>query len=357
MTKLAFILTALFFLSVGAQAHSPLETLSSYFLPHSQPQELAAVAKFFDLEHRAGQGFEVQVPQGQASLLLALAPSATLLERDVAASIEQQLQSYQLLSGENRYHTFDEVRAWMQDHAAQHPDLASVVEYGKSGNGLPLSAIRIASAHSAGKPVVMVTAATHGDELITTEVAMFLVDRLLNAYGKEDRITKIVDSHDIYIVPVLNADGFTQRRRYDGNADPNRSYPYPQKLDNEPTPSITGIINLFNMVNPQASLDFHAYGEMTMYPWAYTYNSIESEPRERMDKLTKFMSEQNRYSYGPISQVIYIAPGSSADYYFWKKGTTAIAIEMGNSKVPSPSRFPEYFESQEESFWRFLEGI
>ncbi|MGK4422398.1 hypothetical protein ACSLVQ_29530, partial [Klebsiella pneumoniae] len=79
--------------------------------------------------------------------------------------------------------------------------------------------------------------------------------------------------------------------------------------------------------------------------------------KARFDALTKHMAEVNNYVYGPIADVIYVAPGSSADYYFWKKGSLSLGIEMGQDKVPDPSEFPAYFTSQEESTWRFLEGI
>jgi predicted deacylase len=156
---------------------------------------------------------------------------------------------------------------------------------------------------------------------------------------------------------VVNPDGFTATRRYDGPADPNRSYPYPERETATPTPSIAGVIRFFSTHDVKASIDFHAYGELIMYPWAYTHTLVEPAAHSRFDALTAKMAESNRYTYGPISDVIYVAPGSSADYYFWKKGSLSLGIEVGREKVPSPSEFPDYFTSQEESTWRFLEGI
>ena len=116
-------------------------------------------------------------------------------------------------------------------------------------------------------------------------------------------------------------------------------------------------MKLFASLDLKASIDFHAYGELIMYPWAYTHSPISPQDHARFDALTSHMAEANRYTYGPIADVIYLAPGSSADYYYWKKGSLSLGIEMGQDKVPSPSEFPAYFESQEESTWRFLEAI
>ena len=84
---------------------------------------------------------------------------------------------------------------------------------------------------------------------------------------------------------------------------------------------------------------------------------VNKKAADRAHQAKTHMAEANRYTYGPIADVIYLAPGSSADYYYWKKGSLSLGIEMGQDKVPSPSEFPAYFESQEESTWRFLEAI
>ncbi|HEY8279309.1 MAG TPA: M14 family metallopeptidase [Bdellovibrionota bacterium] len=357
MIRSAFIAYAFFsILPLAALAESS-PVISSYFLPPSEFAQLPKVSRLFEIEHRQGNGFVVDIPADQSPLLLALAPGAQLMERDVSAAIRRKLQEYRLTAGVPGYHSFDQVQDWMHAHQAARSDLVQVVDYGLSKAGRALTALHLASEQSKGKPVVMITAATHGDELITTEVLMHLVDRLVAAYHKEDRLTKLVDSHDIYFVPVLNPDGFASSNRYDGNRDPNRSYPYPNHENMEPTPSIAGIIKLFSSLNVKASIDFHAYGELIMYPWAYTHDPVDPTSRTRFDALTRHMAETNRYTYGPIADVIYVAPGSSADYYFWKKGSTSLGIEIGDTKIPSPAKFPEYFESQEESTWRFLEGI
>jgi hypothetical protein len=61
--------------------------------------------------------------------------------------------------------------------------------------------------------------------------------------------------------------------------------------------------------------------------------------------------------YGPISEVIYVAKGSSADYYYWQKKTKALAIEVGRAKAPPAQQIPAYTEAQAEATWRFLESF
>ncbi|MGZ3695675.1 MAG: M14 family metallopeptidase [Bdellovibrionota bacterium] len=349
-----FLLLAL--LSLTAHAQDPV--LSSYELASPDTATLAAVAKYFDVDHARGNNLEIIVPQNQASLLLAIAPRAKLIEADTAAANQAKLRTFRknnFLLTQNGYHSYDQVQAWMHSIPQQYP-FASVVDYGISPKGRVFSALRLNNGNSP-KPVLLITAATHGDELITTEVTMALVNQMLAAYGKDTRFTQMIDRHDIYIVPTLNADGFTATARYDGNADPNRSYPWPGNPTAKPTPSIAAIIKLFEAIHPVASLDFHAYGGMIMYPWAYTHDAIDSTNKARLESLTTSMAAENHYAHGPISDVIYIAQGSSADYYFWKAGTNGIAIEMGDDKIPDPSEFPAYINAIGNSTWKFVEAF
>lgn len=360
MTKFAILITALFalFALTGQAAET---VLSSYLIPAGDRAQLEQISRFFDLEHKSERGYEVILPASQAAFLLSLAPRATLLEKDVSAAIAAQLRGFDAAQfrAEHRYHSFDEVQAWMRSIQNSHADIARVVQYGTSRGGRPLTALRISSdpEDSPGRPQVMLTAATHGDELITTEVLMHLAEQLARGNGNIDRMSRIVQSKIIYIIPVVNADGFAGRNRYDGNADPNRSYPFPGNHNVTPTPSIKALIDFFHSKNIAASIDFHAYGEMVMFPWGYTRAHIDPAPFARMSALTRSMAELNRYEHGPIAEVIYVAQGSSADYYFWKKATLGIAVEIGHSKVPNPSSFPAAFTSQEESTWRLLESI
>lgn len=332
---------------------------SSYELVNPDLNTLNTVRTFFDAEGRRGNTYEVIVSESEAKLLLALAPQARLVERDTAAANQARLRAFSQNNFMARagYHSFTEVQAWMQNTAKMHPEMAEVDQYGVSAEKRPLLALHVKTNVSAGKPVLMITAATHGDELITTEVLLQLVDELFANYGKNARLTQILDRHDIYFVPVLNPDGFTSTDRYDGDVDPNRSYPWPSHEDAKPSPSIAGIIHLFETIKPAGTLDYHAYSELVMYPWGYTEDQVPEPTRSQFNALAKSMSEENHYTYGNIADTIYIAPGSSADYYYWKMGSTAFAIEIGQSKIPNPSEIPAYVTSQEESLWRFIESF
>lgn len=358
MTKLLFLLALLTTTPTSAHPLQEQEALSSYRLENPDPATLSTVSRYFEITGRQGNRYELLAPASQAALLALIAPRAEVLEVDTSAALRARLEAFRQdpLAAEHRYHSFQEVQQWMDETAAKHPALAAVVPYGTSQGGLPLRALRLSGGRP-NQPAVMLTAATHGDELITTEVLLDLANRLVEGYGKETRLTNILDSYEIYFVPVVNADGFVRTQRYDNGRDPNRSYPYPEKPQQQPTKSIDALVRFFHSRPFRASIDFHAYGEMIMYPWAYTRNPVDPSYAGRFDALTRHMAAANDYTYGPISQVIYIAPGSSADYYFWKTNSLSIAVEVGMNKVPSPRDIPRYLESQRESTWRFFESL
>ena len=341
------------------------QVLSSYTLENPAPETLQKIAPYFEIEGREGNDYRVLVPQKQAGLFNLLAPRAQLNELDTSASLRARLAGFELQTAwpfpsepANGYHNFEAVQSWLKAKVTEQPKLASLLDYGTSGEKRPLRVLRINNDDGrANKPALLITAATHGDELITTEVLMNLVDQILQGYGKDARFTKMVDDHDLYFIPVVNADGFAARDRYDTGQDPNRSYPYPNDPARAPTPSIKPLIQFYEAKKFAGNIDFHAYGEMVMYPWAYTYDPIAADAQGKLDGITSHMAETNNYDHGPISKVIYVAPGSSCDYYFWKTGAMSVAIEMGRSKVPSPGQIPAYVKAQAESTWRFIESF
>ena len=354
--RIAFFLLPL--VMFGLLAHAEDEVLAEFSLTSPSAAVIRELSQHFDLEHWQGNSARLIVPESQISNLLSIAPSARLVEPDTAAAAQARLFLFSIrpLSAGKSYHSFDQVQKWMQDLAAAQPDLASVVTYGTSGAGRPLLALRL-NKGAVAKPVLLITAATHGDELITTEILLTLVEQLIQGQGTDARLTSLLEKHDLYFVPVLNPDGFTATRRYDGASDPNRSYPWPGHDNAVPTPSIAGIIQLFNTIRPAGTLDLHAYGGMVMYPWAYTYSPIDPAFAVPFGKLATDMAATNHYAHGPISDVIYIARGSSADYYFWKTNSVSLAIEVGSEKIPDPSEIPAYAQEQAESLWRFIESF
>lgn len=364
-----------------APAFAKVETakvLSKHRVYAPDAKTLKSIAEKFEITNREGSAYDVIVPRDSERVLKQVAPRSELVEADISAAVTKTLRTFQpmrpgrgfglpalgeffpsrVLDQGPRYHSFEEIQQWMRSHMDARPAMVSVEQYGSSGEGRPLFAMRIGGkgGDEKNKAQIMLTAATHGDELITVEVLMSLVDKLLEGYGVDQRITEILNRRVIYVVPVVNPDGFVSHNRYDGDADPNRSYPYPGHESVQPTASIQALMDFFNARDFKGSIDFHAHGGLIMYPWGYTTQSPQPTGFS-FQNIAARMAATNGYQAGQISRILYTAPGSSADYWFWKKGTLSLGIELGRSKVPNPREFAAYVTSQLESTWLFLENF
>lgn len=329
--------------------------LSSYWVTPQSDALMKKIADKFEVVRRHGKAFEVIIPAARAGELLILAPDSKLIEYDLSSPLKRAIQrDATWLDG---YHSFAEVEKTLRQAAERYPMIARLETYGNSQQGRPLFALKVSDYVELDEeePEIMLTASTHGDELITTEVVLELLDKLLKGYEIDERLTDIVDNTEIYFIPVVNPDGFIIKSRYANGVDPNRDYPWPEKPNRNPVSCIENIIAFFHSRDITGSIDYHASGRMIMYPWAYTYNSVDSSDERILSKLTQDMSSSNGYVTGQISKVIYVAKGSSADYYYWKNKSLAIGVEIGNSKIPHNSTIPQYVEENREMTWVYLE--
>jgi len=133
------------------------------------------------------------------------------------------------------YRALDDLYRDVAALAAAYPHLTELVDYGASHcqgrggcvtlggqaqPGYPLRAIRVTNEAVAGsstvtgstvargeKPVLFLMAAIHAREITTPEIAMRLLETLLEGYGVDPDITWLVDWHEIWIVPTANPDG------------------------------------------------------------------------------------------------------------------------------------------------------
>lgn len=327
------------------------ELVLSRYRVNPAPAVMKKVADKFEVERKNARSFDILVPSNKVQDLKALVPDAELIKKDTSVKLESLLAS--------GYRALPEVYATINAMAQKYPKLVQIVPYGKSKSGKDLVAVKFSDnvRLTENESQIMITAATHGDELITVEVLLNLMEEMLENYPSDPRIAKILNNKEIYFIPVVNPDGFSKQERYDHWVDPNRSYPYPGNMNAIPTTSIAGLIKFFESKNLKASLDLHAYGEMIMYPWAYTYESIKAEDEQKFYDLARRMAETNHYKYGPISKVIYVAKGSSADFYYLRKRTAAFAIEIGESKVPRATEIPKSVDVMREPILKFLENF
>ena len=110
----------------------------------------------------------------------------------------------------NRYYSTAETTTILRELARRNPKLTEMYSIGKSFKGADLMVIEITNEETgkaADKPALYVDGGIHAGELTGSAVALYLVNHLLANYGKDTRITRLLDSHAFYIRPKFNPDG------------------------------------------------------------------------------------------------------------------------------------------------------
>jgi hypothetical protein len=166
----------------------------------------------------------------------------------------------------SRYHNYEEMSAALRDLAKTHANLAKLVEVAKTREGRTVWAIEIANPAGtpvAERPALMIAANLEGDQLIGSELALFVAEHLLTSYAKDPTVKSRLDSHAFYIVPRVNADGAeamfgavksarkTNAARFDNDNDGRIDEDGPEDLNKD------GFISLIRVKDPKGAYMIH----------------------------------------------------------------------------------------------------
>lgn len=119
-----------------------------------------------------------------------------------------------------------------------YPKLTKLMSIGKSVGNRELYVIVLgvhAKAHTPGIPEMKYIANMHGNEVVGRELLLLLSKYLLENYGTIDRVTKLLNTTRIHILPSMNPDGYEHSTIGDSNSingranangvDLNRNFP------------------------------------------------------------------------------------------------------------------------------------
>ncbi len=100
----------------------------------------------------------------------------------------------------------------IEQTAADNPSIAKLVTIGTSLNGQPIQGVKVTRRANrtpdGARPAVLYVGTTHAREWISPEVTRRLMHHIIDGYGVDPAITKLVDTTELWFVPVLNPDGY-----------------------------------------------------------------------------------------------------------------------------------------------------
>lgn len=242
-------------------------------------------------------------------------PTPTLpLARPVTPHLTRVLPEHLSCAG-----VVNQLRQW----TVESPGLTSMVSYGRTSKNRELVALRLTNHQTRGNPEVLITGAIHGNEPLSTSVVLGVIGKLLSSYGTDADITQLLDTRDIYFIPVVSPDSYPYSRQVDG-VDPNRDF------GDTHSPTIAALKAFYQQHHFRAAISGHTFGRVFLYPPGDTTTSTPDDAAfrdlfGRMAALAHYNAKHACELYGhPIH-------GSDVDFYYKTSHATACVMEMGTA--------------------------
>src|SRR5262245_46492679 len=259
---------------------------------------------------------------------------------------------------DSNYHDYAEMVTELQQAAFDHPNIFSLFSLGTSYEGRTIWAGKISDnvGVDEDEPEVLLTHHQHAREHLTVEMALYTLKMLTDEYGVDPQITSLVDSREIWIVFDMNPDGgeydiatgtyASWRKNRQPNAgtsavgtDLNRNWGYrwgccggssgtassetyrgAAAFSAPETQVVRDFVNSRVVTGKQqitASIDFHTYGELVLWPYGYTFTDVPADmtqdDHDVYVTMGQAMAATNGYTPEQASD-LYITDGTIDDW-------------------------------------------
>ncbi|MFA6166675.1 MAG: M14 family metallopeptidase [Gemmatimonadaceae bacterium] len=265
------------------------------------------------------------------------------------------------------------VRAWVDSLVAANPRV-SVDTVGRSYEGRPILAVKIGPRGDLpSRPNVLFVATHHAREWAATEMSLRLIRRL--ATGTDARTDSLVNQRDVWVVPVVNPDGyeytFTTDRLWRKNRRPmadgaigvdlNRNHSNSWGLDNtgsSPTPTSevyrgpgpasepeVSALQAFHALHPPViSITYHTYAGLLLFPPGSRYGTLAADidayrvlagTNARPVTMDRLPGSARTFYSPSTAWMLYPTNGEYTDWASATYGTVSINPELTSGYGPS----------------------
>eukprot|EP00164_Ancoracysta_twista_P001162 GFYU01001528.1.p1 GENE.GFYU01001528.1~~GFYU01001528.1.p1 ORF type:complete len:600 (-),score=112.14 GFYU01001528.1:30-1829(-) len=235
------------------------------------------------------------------------------------------------------------------------------------------------------RPAVLFNGGQHAREWITVSTVCYLAYQMIKQFKEDRAVRALLREVDIYVIPVMNPDGYVytwtddrlwrknRRLNYDGShgVDLNRNWdqgwnqlswrtpmPDSQVYHGEAPLSEPETRNVADFIadrpDMKGHVDFHSYGQYIFRPWSYTHEPIPDEDRLRelgLDISTAILDTHHSF-YDSMRAIDFTnAPGTMHDYTF-SRGLTSYAIELRDTGTDGFLLKPRYIRPTCEEIYK-----
>ena len=283
------------------------------------------------------------------------------------------------------YHSFDQpisgIKAQLHKIAATYPKICQLKTIGHSIQKRPMLVMRLTNEKIKGdKPQVLFVATHHAREWVATEMAMRLIKYLAANYGSVGRVTNLLDTAEVWIMPVGNPDGyqytFTTERLWRKNlrdndvdgkitiadgVDINRNFAAHWGLDNEGSspvsssatfrgtapnsePETQALVEFIEKNDFKFVISYHTYGNLILYPWGWQVQTPSLDDpifvaQAGTDANPAIYDSYWGVGYDPgVGADLYTTNGDFTDWAYYDLGIPAQTVEFTNGY---DFRFPD----------------
>jgi carboxypeptidase T len=275
-------------------------------------------------------------------------------------------------AGYGPYHTYAELEAVLDATVASYPQIARKFSIGKSYHGRQIWGLKISDnvERDEDEPEVLFDSLVHARERLTVEMSIYLIRLLTEKHGVNERITRIVDTTEIYLLPMVNPDG----GEYDIKDGRFRNW----RKNRQPNPGHTAIgtdlnrnfgfkwgccggssgkpaagdyrgSSAFSTPEARAYRDFvdsrvvggrqqiraaiswHANGEYVMWPYGYTTTNVPKtmtvDDHKVLVTIGREMARLNGYIPQQMSRM-YTMDGDTSSWLYGKHRVFAYTLEL-----------------------------
>lgn len=264
----------------------------------------------------------------------------------------------------NVYRTFEEIQDKIDLIVASY-DIATEIYLGNSYEGNQISGIKLSSGGS-NKPAVFFNGCQHAREWISPMATIYLADFLCQNNETDVLTQSILDSVDVYIVPVVNPDGYiyshTDERYWRKNrqinensscvgTDLNRNWDAdwagPESTSSDPCSDVYVGTQAFSATeaevvknymegipNLMGHVDIHSYSALVLGAWGYSNSESpdHAEIVELGNAMNNAMTNTHNYNFtfgtGDADGLIYLASGTMPDWSYDALGALGYTYEL-----------------------------
>ncbi|XP_060642441.2 carboxypeptidase B2 [Anolis sagrei] len=251
-----------------------------------------------------------------------------------------------------QYHSLKVIYSWMEEIAAQHPNIIQKISIGASYEKRSLYILKLSNGNGTQKNAIWIDCGIHAREWISPAFCLWFIGHATQSLSRDSVLAGLLQHLDFYILPVMNVDGYeytwTTDRMWRKNrsihgsnrcigTDLNRNFdagwcgigasndacentycgPYP-----ESEPEVKAVANFLRKHKDhiKAYITMHSYSQMVLFPYSYTRNNSKDHDELKFlaNKVASAIKTtyRNHYLAGPGAQTIYLAPGGSDDWAY-----------------------------------------